>query len=100
MRHSSNSTTMEFAKELITFNNKLQELHKATRIAKLWASAMRKIMSGNKTLNRTMEIANLAAHKIQHDNPDDKEVKNAIEMLRECASDNKQARTKAMSSIH
>ena len=86
---------MEFAKELITFNNKLQELHKATRIAKLWASAMRKIMSGNKTMNRTMENANLAAHKVQHENAEDEEVNNAIKMLQECASDAEQARTKA-----
>ena len=86
---------MEFAKELIAFNNRLQEAHKSTKMAKLWASAMRMIMSGNKTLNCTMENTNFAAHKVQNNNADDEEVKNAIEMLQESASDAKQAITKA-----
>ena len=73
---------MEFVKELTTFNNKLQKLHRATRIAKLWASAMRKIMSGNKIMNRTMESANLAAHKVQHENADDEEVKMQLKCYR------------------
>ena len=96
MRHSSNNQSTPYANELIKFNDKMLNNtdKKMTKLAKLQASALRRILSSKRTLDKTTYKANLATEEVQQEDAME-EVKNAIAMLEEGATDSDQGRTRA-----
>ena len=99
-RHSSNTQTTNFAKELINFNTKIKNSdRKTTRIAKLWANSLCRILSNKKIRDRSIERANSVVMEVEQGDALEEEVKNTIQMLEEYSTDAEQARTKAMMSL-
>ena len=79
-RHRSNNQTIEFAKALTKFNSKIQNSEKrTTTLAKLWSYALRRLLSGVKTVGKSIEGANMAVREVEQGDALE-EVINAIQI--------------------
>ena len=56
----------DFAKELSNFKTKLQNSdRRATRLAKLWANCVHRILSNKKTMDKSIKGAQMAAREVE-----------------------------------